>query len=229
MYCVKCGVELGDSEKRCPLCSTEVYYPGRPEGAARPFPEFKRPETVNPKGLYFILTFFFCIAAAISVFCDLNLGGGLTWAGYVVGGLVLAYEALILPRWFGRRHPEIFVPCFFLLSALFLLYVNYATSGRWFMSLALPLVGAVAVTVCPVAILYKYIKHGHLYLWGGASIAVGLIAVLTELLIAFTFEHKFKMFWSPYPLIGFFLIGVMLIVIAIVKPFKDSLRRIFNL
>ena len=97
------------------------------------------------------------------------------------------------------------------------------------MSLALPLVGAVAVTVCPVAILYKYIKHGHLYLWGGASIAVGLIAVLTELLIAFTFEHKFKMFWSPYPLIGFFLIGVMLIVIAIVKPFKDSLRRIFNL
>ena len=26
MYCVKCGVELGDSEKTCPLCGTSVFY-----------------------------------------------------------------------------------------------------------------------------------------------------------------------------------------------------------
>lgn len=27
MYCVKCGVELGDSEKKCPLCGTTVFHP----------------------------------------------------------------------------------------------------------------------------------------------------------------------------------------------------------
>ena len=27
MYCIKCGVELADSEDRCPLCGTKVYNP----------------------------------------------------------------------------------------------------------------------------------------------------------------------------------------------------------
>ena len=27
MYCIKCGVELADSEKRCPLCNTPVINP----------------------------------------------------------------------------------------------------------------------------------------------------------------------------------------------------------
>lgn len=229
MYCVKCGVELGDSEKHCPLCSTPVYYPGRGEGGERPYPEFKKPETANPKGIYFIVSFFFFIAAVISFFCDINLGGGISWSGFVIGGVIVTYEVFVLPRWFSRKHPEIFCPAFFLLSGLFLLYINYATGGEWFLTLALPLVGAGALVICPMAILYKYVKNGHLYIWGGVSVALGLIAVLTEYLISLTFNHEFRMVWSPYPLITLFLIGIMLIVIAIVKPFKDSLRRIFNI
>ena len=27
MYCIKCGVELADSEKKCPLCGTVVFNP----------------------------------------------------------------------------------------------------------------------------------------------------------------------------------------------------------
>ncbi len=27
MYCMNCGVRLGDSEKRCPLCGLRVYHP----------------------------------------------------------------------------------------------------------------------------------------------------------------------------------------------------------
>ena len=29
-YCVNCGVELADSERRCPLCHTEVHNPRQP-------------------------------------------------------------------------------------------------------------------------------------------------------------------------------------------------------
>lgn len=27
MYCIKCGVKLADSEKKCPLCNTIVCHP----------------------------------------------------------------------------------------------------------------------------------------------------------------------------------------------------------
>ena len=30
MYCIKCGVELADSEKVCPLCATRVFHPEMP-------------------------------------------------------------------------------------------------------------------------------------------------------------------------------------------------------
>ena len=30
MYCIKCGVELADSEKSCPLCQTPVFHPQFP-------------------------------------------------------------------------------------------------------------------------------------------------------------------------------------------------------
>ena len=34
MYCIKCGVELSDSEEKCPLCGTVVFHPyiKRPDG-----------------------------------------------------------------------------------------------------------------------------------------------------------------------------------------------------
>ena len=33
MYCIKCGVELADSEKVCPLCGTRVFHPDLPCGS----------------------------------------------------------------------------------------------------------------------------------------------------------------------------------------------------
>ena len=35
MYCVKCGVELADSEKKCPLCGTPVFHPDIPRNLVR--------------------------------------------------------------------------------------------------------------------------------------------------------------------------------------------------
>ena len=36
MYCVKCGVELADTENKCPLCGTSVYHPDIVRDKAEP-------------------------------------------------------------------------------------------------------------------------------------------------------------------------------------------------
>ena len=43
MYCVKCGVELADGEKQCPLCGTRVYHPDIQTNEA--FPPYPRGES----------------------------------------------------------------------------------------------------------------------------------------------------------------------------------------
>ncbi len=227
MYCVKCGVELAKSEKKCPLCHTEVYYPGyEVKDEDLTYPKFEKPETVNPRGIYFIISFAFIIAAVISFVCDLNLGNGLTWSGYVIGGILLFYIIFILPGWFRRYNPAIFIPSNFVATGLFLLYINYATDGNWFLSFALPITAALTIIISSITILSYYLKRGYLYIWGGAFIATGAFCPVIETLVKLTFGGS-VIGWSLYPLIALFLIGIMLIIIAIVRPFRESLRRIF--
>lgn len=229
MYCVKCGVELADSEKKCPLCMTPVYYPEADKLSEPTYPPFqKQPEKVSPRGVYFIITFVFLVSGIISVICDLNLGNGVVWAGYVVGGLATAYVIFILPGWFERSHPAVFIPTSFAAVALYLLYVSLVTGGDWFLPFALPVCGGVALIVVSVGVLSHYLKRGYLYIWGGALIATGFLSVLIDVLVNLVFfDAGAKIFWSVYPLTVFLLFGLMLIVIAIVKPFKESLKKIF--
>lgn len=227
MYCVKCGVELADSEKKCPLCHTPIYFPDYvPNEEHRPYPRFEKPEKVNPRGIYFILSFAFIIAAVISFVCDLNMGNGIAWAGYVIGGIALFYVLFILPGWFKKYNPAIFIPVDFAAIGLYLLYVNYATGGKWFLTFALPITGIVTLVISSITILSYYLKRGYLYIFGGAIIGAGLCCPLIETLSVITFGATYH-FWSIYPLIALFLIGIMLIVIAIVKPLRESLCRIF--
>lgn len=229
MYCVKCGVELADSQRSCPLCSTPVYFPELDPERERPYPKQNKPEAVNARGVYFVITFAFIIAIAVCLLADQALGVGMGWSYYVLGGMALAYIILILPGWFNRPHPEVFTPCNFAAIALYVGYINFSLDGSWFIPFALPLIGGVAIIVCAIVILTHYLRRGRLYIWGGALIAAGAHCVLIEWLLVRTFATQPMFLWSPYPATTLILVGIMLIIVAIVKPFRESLRRVFFL
>lgn len=230
MYCVKCGVELADSEKKCPLCMTPVYYPDMPENPETPYPKNTKIKEVFPRrGMCFVISFLYFIAAVIPLVCDISLHSKVTFAGYVLGGLVFSYVLLFLPGWFKRPSPAIFVPADFVTAGGLLAYINYEAGGNWFFSFALPVLAGFALIICSVIVLNYYLHTGRLYIFGGALIATGFLTVLIELLLYKTFVSYDKVFWSFYPLIALFLLGMMLIIIAIVKPWKESLKKIFAL
>ena len=230
MYCVKCGVELADSERKCPLCQTPVYLPGLDESPELPYPVYNgEREKVNSRGIYFIITFVFLISAFISLVCDVNINGELEWAGYVVFGLALCYLIFVLPGWFSKIHPEIFVPCGFLGAVLYVFYICLSVDGDWFFPFALPVGACAAMIVCAVVILCRYIRKGYLYIFGGAFIALGFFSVLIEWLMNSVILSSVHFIWSVYPLIAFSLIGIMLVVIALVRPLRESLCRIFSI
>lgn len=229
MYCVKCGVELADGTKRCPLCQTPVYYPDAKD-APPTYPAFVPDrEIINPRGIYFILSFVFTIGAIISLICDINVTGGISWSVLVVGGLILTYVIAVLPGWFSRPSPAIFAPVDFLAAAIYLFVIEFYTKGDWYFTFALPTVAMSALIVLSVIILSYYIKRGYLYIFGGASIALGIFSIIVELLVNVNFGLQNRLVWSLYPCIAFSLIGIMLIIVAIVKPFRESLRKIFAL
>ncbi len=229
MYCVKCGVELSDSERSCPLCQTEVICP---KGVSRvlkenPYPPHpgKVTEGLSVKGFLLILSFIYLVPFLICLLCDINLNGEITWSGYVTGGLILLYTTVVLPGWFKKPNPVIFLPIDFAVSLLYLLYISVKTDGKWFLSFAFPTVGAAGLIIIAAVTLFKYTGGGKMFILGGMTILFGGLAVLIEFLTVVTFGVE-KMFrWSMYPFVSLFLIGMFFILVGICRPLKEALKK----
>ena len=170
MYCVKCGVELGDSEKKCPLCGTTVFHPEMepPKGDGPYPPEEHIHKEVSRSGALFVVTVLTVLPIVICLLCDWRINGGIVWSGYVTGALLMCYIVIVLPLWFRRGNPVIFVPVDFVALGVYLLYIDLATGGRWFLSFAFPVVGAAGIIVTAMVILLRYLHGGHLFVFGGA-------------------------------------------------------------
>lgn len=230
MYCIKCGVELAESEKKCPLCGTVVFNPEvpKPDGAPTYPPEYTlNTGNVNRSGVMFIITMLFLLPIVTVLLTDWQLNGRIIWSGYVVGAVLLLYVVVILPLWFRAPNPVVFIPVDFAAVALYLLYINLACGGHWFLSFALPVCGGAMLIVTAAAALLRYARGGYFFIFGGAFILIGLYNVLIEFLLNLNFKLHEGYIWSFYPLAGCVIIGAMLIVIGCSSHLRESLHKKF--
>ncbi len=226
MYCIKCGVKLADTEKKCPLCATEVYHPALKQEEARPlYPKNRNPKLqANPQAFNGMIIILFLIPLLICLLSDLKRNGALDWFGFAAGGLLLSYVVVALPRWFQKPNPVIFVPCDFAATILYLFYINYAIGSAWFWSFALPIMSVLCLIVCTPITLVHYLHRGKLYIFGGGLIALGAWMLMVELLIDITFDVAF-IGWAFYPLIVLVLLGGALIYLAINRTARETMER----
>lgn len=227
MYCIKCGVELADTEEKCPLCATVVYHPELARHEAEPlYPAGRYPISKNAfRILPVCLSVLVLAAALIVLLCDLRVHSQVTWCGYVIGALFVGFVIGVLPMWFRKPNPVIFVPCGFAAVGLYLLYINLFTGGNWFMSFAFPVTGGICLIVTAVVTLLRYVKRGKLYIVGGALIALGGFALLMEFLSNLTFHVSRFLGWSLYPLIALVLLGGLLIYLGISRTAREIMKR----
>ena len=141
----------------------------------------------------------------------------------------MLYIIVVLPIWFCRPNPVIFVAADYTALTLYLWFICFLTGGTWFLTFSLPVVGLNAILVITMIVLIRRLRHGILYIIGGGFIVSGLFILLTEFLINYTFEIRepFRLIWSIYPFAAFFIIGIALIIIAINRPLREWLRKKF--
>ena len=226
MYCIRCGVKLADTEKKCPLCNTVVCHPEFQPTARRPlYPSGRMPQShAGSKVINGAVIILFFIPLLVCFFADFSLDGAVEWFGYLAGAMGVAYVAFALPLWFKKPNPVIFVPCSFAATGLYLLYINWATGGHWFLSFALPVVGGICLIVSAVVTLLYYLRKGRLYILGGAFMALGAFMLLVEFLMGITFGLGF-VGWSVYPLVVLVLFGGLLIYFAINSAAREMMER----
>lgn len=229
MYCVKCGAELARGQGICPICNTRVMHPDFPvdtDESAYPIKKFKS-EEISRVSLMFVVTILTLIPMLLPTIFEITLKHSISWSGYVLFGVMLFYEMFLLPLWFKRPNPVIFVPCAFLAIAAFVLYVSFKTNGDWYFTFAFPVILSFGIIITAMTALNRYLKHGKLYVYGGGFIALGLWTVLIEWFLKLAFGVSTSVKWSLFSLSTLGIIGLLLILIAIIKPFKEALKKIF--
>ncbi len=228
MYCVKCGAKLADTEKSCPLCHTAVYHPDICQPKTEPtYPPEDPKLRPGSKGLPALMTILIFLPAILAYLVDRQISGGILWSGYVIGALLIFYGAFILPLWFQKPNPVIFVPVAFGLICLYLHYINFKIAGNWFLTFAFPVSGMIGAVVSTVVILVHYIKKGRLYMFGGATILLGVYMLPVEFLANYTFGIEKFLWWSLYPLVVLTILGGAMIFLAINAPARQTMERKF--
>ena len=229
MYCIKCGVELADSEKRCPLCDTEVYHPDiYIKHTPSPYPDVHDvKKKLSKKGIVLIFSLMFVIPVIVLLLVDMKISGAVTWSGIAILAMALGYAVVVLPMWFGKPNPVIFVPLDFALAGGYLLYINEYTDGTWFLSFAFPITAIFLCIATAATALFKYLRRGKLYIIGGLMFSLGGACMLIEMFVNITFALRGCLIWSPYPAGALGLIGVSFIVLAVCKPLRESLTKKF--
>lgn len=229
MYCAKCGVALGDTENACPLCGTAAHPDVARQEMPPLYPRERIPTVkVNRAGIQMILLTAFLLPMLICLQCDLPFTGSVTWSGFVVGALLTVYLIAVLPSWFRKPNPVIFVPTGFAAVTGYLFYINWVLDGNWFLSFALPVTGYICLVASAVVTLLRYVRKGALYVLGGAGCAMGVFMPLMGFLVNITFLGKVKFaLWSLYPTTALVMIGLLLIFLAICRPARESMQRKF--
>jgi hypothetical protein len=164
------------------------------------------------------------IAALVSLIVSLKSEGHVAWSGYVMTSLSLSWIIFVLPGFFARPNPLVFIAIDVLAINGFLLYINARLGHNWFLSFALPLSLLLGAWLLTAVCLYRYIRGRRLYITGGLLLGLSGILILIEFFQHLTF--KTSMFvWSLYAVSALSLMGLFFILAALIPPLKSYMER----
>ena len=229
MYCINCGVKLGDTEVKCPLCGVVVYHPDLRRPEADPlYPRQRYPaEQVASRAAQIVVTTLMAIALLTTLYIDYQIHAAVTWSGFAAGGILIAYVLLVLPSWFKHLKLLVYIPGVTASVALYLLYIDHVTQGGWFFCFALPVTAYVGAMLTVQVYLLSRRRDMALTILGGGFIALGFLMILMEHLIFHVFQRERFVGWSVYPLISLALFGAMLIFLAVNRRAREKMERKF--
>ena len=223
MYCIKCGVELEDGAKRCPLCETPV-----PEIKGLEEKKFVKEYSMININLYemkmkkvkkavFLSFFTISIISILEVlFQNLIMYGKLEWGYYAIPSILIFDLGLFVFLDSYRMRTNLFL----LLSgfASYFLLLDFGDKKlTWSIKRGIPIV--IALYLISLVFSYVWDKHksDRLKILNFFIFFVGIFLLILELIISK------KMTWSIFSSIPLFILSIMLRYAY--KSYKEEFKR----
>lgn len=199
-YCTKCGVELDEKARACPLCGTKLIIDSETE-TLETREEAREGGRRHPLFAVEVMSVVAGLAAFLCVGIDLwSSKGSMSWSLYCLVGIAMAWLVAAMPIIF-RKKPWLNIAVLGPGELLLLFLVNcieILQGGRWwFLSYGLPIyLFSLAVIAGVFALAFiprvKGLNIMGIILAGAAIEALGL-----EIILSFAIGRPFDLHWSP--------------------------------
>lgn len=228
-YCVHCGVKLGESEKRCPLCHTVSIDPAAPPGQDAPplYPTHTKEQLLIRSKRYFLSLFavLLLIPALLCLGIDFLGGGKISWSVYAFTALILLYITIAVPLWIDRHKPYFATLTAYVCLMLYLKMVEEVSrSGHWFFPIVLPCVSLFVGLILLIIFLYRRKKLGRLTLFAALLAVIAVTCVATDGLISLKLS-KPPFLWSLYVFAPCMFVSLLIFFLNSNRTIREEIRR----
>lgn len=234
-YCVNCGVELEETEKKCVLCGCEVVNPCSCQSirtdAGRPYPsridELSKKE--NRRFSAFILTALFVLPALICFFLNILYFDEILWSIYVIGALIFLWTCIVIPLVNKKMNLIVFLFFDFIAAGLYLFVINITLSDiNWFFPLAFPVLLIFWILLEIIVFLSQRDIITGFQIPAFGFIFSGLLCVCIDIILNIFFGLGLMISWSVFVIIPAFVLAVIFYVVEKNKNIKEELIKRFH-
>lgn len=234
-YCVNCGVELRDSERKCPLCGTLVVNPNKPfdETTVPAYPRNVDTSSIEDKTKTTagIISALLTLPPSICLLCNFIINSKISWSLYVIGAFALIW-VMVVPPILIRRGTIFWAIGMDVAAILAFLYgVSLADNAAkpWFMPLALPIVIAASIMIIVMVAVIKYGHFSRLYIASIFFICVGFLLIGIELITDPYVGNPVMPEWSLMTLIPCLGLSLIYMLLDRRKRLKNSFKKRFHM
>ncbi len=228
-YCVNCGVKLSDSEKKCPLCGTEVINPNKPwkEPNVGPYP--KRVEhivrKVDTQYGAILASLLLIIPVGVTLFADTIADNKVGWSLWVLGAATVIFFFSLFPLLCKRKRPYLYLVIDTFVLGIYLWLISCNTTSDWYFSLGLPLVLLVGCCVCASVYTFRRSRLAIYVKWAVQFLITGLLSMGIEIIINKFLQKSPIVNWSVYPMITFIIFSIIMLILNRKKNLQEEIRK----
>ena len=224
-YCVKCGVELDKSAKKCVLCNTEVMMKG--EESVSPYPKEKAAiQPVNSRYAAALLSILFMIPNFACLVINLMYLEGVYWMYYVFGGTCIIWVIAVFPMLLKRKRYLLYIFMIFMSAVLYTLLISLALDGlNWFITLALPVSAAIWIMLAILLLIWNKKKPGKLRFTCMCLFCIMVLSIIIDMCIDSLAGNVISPSWSYIVMASITPIIVALMLLSRNKKLQNELLK----
>jgi len=227
-YCVHCGVELAASEKKCPLCNTEVIDPSARSGEEilYPYPkEVQRPSVSFRRGA----AIFCSIALIIPILCTLvaDLAADLSfgWSLTVSASILLFFFVVLFPMLFRKPAMWLFLTLDIPMVFLYLFVLCILLDRSWWLMPGLPLTLLSGAFAVGNYLMFSAKKPSFGLKCIVLLLSAAVFACSSQIVIELYLRSVVSLSWSIYIAVSCTIMSIVILVIDCMYHFSDKIRK----